>query len=547
MTLYRDCMTLYLDSVPRLYTATLYPDPKLCAPAHCLFPRRLWCPAPCTCTVWQMLVVGTSSGGTTSALLDVNTGAVMHTRHATETVADLVVSADLQSMVSCSGAEFRRHDPRTGEVVFTWLAAGYGCSRLALSGDGQRALSVGDGTHDVWDTGTGRHLQTLAAHDAGAVAVALSPDGRLIAAGGPDGAVHLWRAGPAEEEAPVARAVTVSQAAVVPGGLDPLQMPGLSAESMATGEGFAGPDALFAEKRAAEPQVRQQPAAHNRAVIAVAVSPDGRWAVSYSSDSVAFWETATGRLNRTVTTAEAGAVLCAAFAPDGQRVVTGGMDRQVKLWDADGRVTEVLSGHGGHVRAVAFSPDGAFVASGGSDRTVLLWKPSPRPGLKLLHTYWGHHADVATVAFSPDGSKIVSGCDDGTLIVWTTVRPAWLWPLLSIGGPSAPRDSPSGRSRLVFCRIRDSLRDRSSDRPSVATAIGCPPTAVRAPSNRRSGTSNRRSGTSNRRSGTSNRRSGTSNRRSGTLQPPFRHPPTAVDYRSPPPTTSSRTAWAGPI
>lgn len=78
-----------------------------------------------------------------------------------------------------------------------------------------------------------------------------------------------------------------------------------------------------------------------------------------------------------------GGVDCVAFSPDGKRIVSGGADQTLKVWDADkGSETLALKGHTREVTCVAFSPDGQRIVSGSSDNTNV-WdasraaRPSP--------------------------------------------------------------------------------------------------------------------------------------------------------------------------
>jgi len=50
-----------------------------------------------------------------------------------------------------------------------------------------------------------------------------------------------------------------------------------------------------------------------------------------------------------------------AFSPDGARLLSGGLDYSLQLWDtASGKVLRTFEGHSNMVRSVVFSPDGRF-------------------------------------------------------------------------------------------------------------------------------------------------------------------------------------------
>jgi len=74
-------------------------------------------------------------------------------------------------------------------------------------------------------------------------------------------------------------------------------------------------------------------------------------------------------------TGHQGTVMSLAFSPDGKRIVTGSVDRTVRLWDfSSGKpFGQPMHGHGNWVLRVAFSPDGRSVASSSGDTTVRWW------------------------------------------------------------------------------------------------------------------------------------------------------------------------------
>ncbi len=96
-------------------------------------------------------------------------------------------------------------------------------------------------------------------------------------------------------------------------------------------------------------------------VKALAVSPDGTL-VAWSRDrTVALLDGATGKAVRDLG-AHGEAVSAVVFAPDGRTVVSGGWDREVRAWAADGSGPRWHAETGGWIAALAVSPSGRTVA-----------------------------------------------------------------------------------------------------------------------------------------------------------------------------------------
>jgi serine/threonine protein kinase len=112
----------------------------------------------------------------------------------------------------------------------------------------------------------------------------------------------------------------------------------------------------------------------------------------------------------------ADAVRAVAVSADGKRALTGGDDRSVRLWDLE-RSTQMtrFTKHTGGVTGVALSPDGKFAASGGTDQTLRVWDVVSGRELRSFAVPRGR---VLCVAWSADGKTVFSGHFDTTLRQW---------------------------------------------------------------------------------------------------------------------------------
>jgi len=155
---------------------------------------------------------------------------------------------------------------------------------------------------------------------------------------------------------------------------------------------------------------------HTDRVIAVALTPDGRRAVSGSMDNtLKVWDLKTGAALATLG-GHTSRVSAVAVTPDGTRAVSGSWDRTLKVWDLEtGAELATLNGHTGSVNAVALTPDGTRAVSGSDDETFKVWDLETGAELATLS---GHTSSVSAVAASPDGRRAVSGSWDRTLKVW---------------------------------------------------------------------------------------------------------------------------------
>jgi WD40 repeat protein len=158
---------------------------------------------------------------------------------------------------------------------------------------------------------------------------------------------------------------------------------------------------------------------HSDRVTSVAISPDGKYALSGSWDkTLKLWEISSGRKIRSFT-GHSDNITSVAFSPDGKYALSGSWDKTLKLWEiSSGMELKSFTGHSDNVTSVTFSPDGKYALSGSWDKTLKLWEISSG---KEIRNFTGHSDRVTSVAISPDGKYVLSGSWDKTLKLWEIV------------------------------------------------------------------------------------------------------------------------------
>jgi WD40 repeat protein/uncharacterized caspase-like protein len=252
----------------------------------------------------------------------------------------------------------------------------------------QVATRGGDQTVKIWDFMTRQSLHTLALGGAGGAgtALAVSADGRLLAAGAAGNAIKLFNPADGRE--------------------------------VRTLSGSPAP------------------------IEAVAFAPDGQTLASGDERAgIRLWNPGTAQVLRTL--AGAGSYVAAvAFSPDGRLLASGGGDHLVHLWDvATGRELRTLQGHAAAVTSIAFAPQGAVLASSDAGASVRLWDAASG---KPLHTLQGHQDEVESVSFSPDGHLLASASADATIRVWDVATGAERVALIGFSDGSTLLITPQG-------------------------------------------------------------------------------------------------------
>jgi WD40 repeat protein len=164
---------------------------------------------------------------------------------------------------------------------------------------------------------------------------------------------------------------------------------------------------------------------HDREVVALAFSPDGKSLASRSADTVKIWDLA-GRRELTSFPSDGSDFAAVAFSPDGKTLAENRAGVGAIAWDlASGK--ERTTYHypprpeGGSCYSVsygwglAYSPDGKTLAAGGgnqgADGYVTLWDVATGQGTEI----GSYPSPVTTVAYGPDGKTLAAGGMAGTV------------------------------------------------------------------------------------------------------------------------------------
>ena len=100
--------------------------------------------------------------------------------------------------------------------------------------------------------------------------------------------------------------------------------------------------------------------------------------------------------------------------PDGQRILSGSVDKTVRVWLLDGTLQNTFHLHMGTVTALVALPDNRHALSGSGDYTVKLFNVDDGA---VVRTFTHHAGPVLSLALLPDGLRFVSGSADQTACI----------------------------------------------------------------------------------------------------------------------------------
>jgi cytochrome c len=272
---------------------------------------------------------------------------------------------------------------------------------LAIAADGKTAISGSFDTSAIrWSLERNSAEQVLRFHDGAVNAAIFLKDGRL-ATSGEDARIAIWRPGePTPGTALEGHSAPVVALAVSPDGA---MLASASWDHSARLWPLAG----------GAPRVLE---GHAQNVNGVAFTPDGRAVVTAGYDATLRIWPLTGGGAPTIATLPT-PLNTVAIAPDGE-IITAGADGKVYILSAVGELVGEVEAAPAPIIAVAISGDGKLIAAAGIRGSVAVIDRAAR---RLQRTLVGPGLPVWSVAFFPDGRTLLTGGADRMIRRWDAI------------------------------------------------------------------------------------------------------------------------------
>jgi WD40 repeat protein len=450
------------------------------------------------------------------------------------TVVDLCYSVDGEKLaIACTDKQLRVFDSADA-ILLEMNASAETLTSVAFTPDGL-ALAAGAGNAGIFQPlSLVRHLL---GHEGAVTTAVFIPDGTAVISGGADKTLRFWTLADGRQartftgavDAITDAAVSADGATLVASSSDkftrtwnlttttPTVAPALNiphasvvhAVSISANGGrvsTAAEDGVVRVWDVASGRELQRFSQHEGGVLSVALAADGKKLVSGGADKTA--QVASIAAEKLFVAGET-KLGDAVFLSDGSAVATSGSDKQVKIWDADGKPIRQLSGAAVELARLAIRGDGMQIAAADSEGRLFLWSATDGKLQQTIETgavindlcYSSDHQRIAAagadnhlrvfrtddgqplqdqvaaapllaVRFSGSGSELLTGSADKSASVWAYASPT---PVADLAGHTGPvlNLAYSGDGKLLASTSSDgTIRTWNLETNQAIRAIG---------------------------------------------------------------------------
>lgn len=299
---------------------------------------------------------------------------------------------------------------------------------LTFSPDGQNLVVGGHHELTVWSAADGKLLKRVRTRAERAYGLAFLPDGKLAVAGGRPGQegdvkVYDLSAKPTATEngVPVLDGVTDKKVMIAQllDSDDSVLCLAISPDGKKLAAGGCDRTVRVWDIAGGATKAKLEQTIENHAdwVLGVAISADGKYLVSAARDKTAkVWDLAAKESVMTFPDHQ-NIVYSVAVSKDGKTGFSVGADKQLRTWvpGGDGKQQKAVGGHGDEIFKIVLDPTGSVLATASADKTIRLWDPAKVASTQTLQGLTDY---VFAVAFSADGKKVAAGSYDGGVRIW---------------------------------------------------------------------------------------------------------------------------------
>jgi WD40 repeat protein len=147
--------------------------------------------------------------------------------------------------------------------------------------------------------------------------------------------------------------------------------------------------------------------------------------------------------------AHVGGVLSVKFSAEADKIISGGRDRSVAVWDrvTHKKIAANPGEHRGAVCSVAYSQKAGRIASGCGADMIKIWEPVDLSN--ALASMPNHKGAIRSLDFSVDGKTLASGSEDGTTRLFSVQLKQELATIAMDGPVLLVRFSPDGNTLAI--------------------------------------------------------------------------------------------------